>query len=480
MKLPAIPLLLTSLALVSSIALPQTTEVRTSGRPGDPLTIQYAGNPNHREITRKALQLAVAAGFVDSNLPLSDIQDRLEAGAYSEDYDLVSEIVGSHFPLPWDQGPCVDFGGYLPFCRIPYGSPLDGSSGWCRGLPHGYDPENNFKWPGAEETTIGWANALRNSFSWDKAREFYRQGKFAEAYECLGHLLHLLADMSIPQHVNLAGVSLVIKRGDGFLNADIISIHVDEYQMSLSGGLSIPGIVTVVPDLLGRFEQALDSAHVSNIPQYNAWEEYFRRLALLTIHQSDAERFYSAPVVEGTFGTFKDENGNAVAPREYHLTPPVLVANRSTQFSLRSTVRLDPLHNNVGTIIPEQVLKNMCDTLVPRAVEYCAGLLVFFRNGVTDVKEIRPCLPGGAALLQNYPNPFNPRTEIRYQVSGLSDVRLIVYDLLGRQVASLVESVQPAGRYSVTWAPSGLPSGVYICRMTAGDFTATKRLLFVK
>jgi hypothetical protein len=92
---------------------------------------------------------------------------------------------------------------------------------------------------------------------------------------------------------------------------------------------------------------------------------------------------------------------------------------------------------------------------------------------------------GGAApsvfgLEQNYPNPFNPSTAIVFTVAEERGVRLVVYDALGAEVAELVNEVLPAGRYEVTFDASSLPSGTYIYRMQAGDFTATQRMTLSK
>jgi hypothetical protein len=88
--------------------------------------------------------------------------------------------------------------------------------------------------------------------------------------------------------------------------------------------------------------------------------------------------------------------------------------------------------------------------------------------------------PQAFALQQNYPNPFNPATVIRYQLPQASQVRLEVFDLNGRAVATLVEARQPAGTYSVNFDGSELSSGVYMYRLQAGDALFTRKLTLVK
>ena len=83
-------------------------------------------------------------------------------------------------------------------------------------------------------------------------------------------------------------------------------------------------------------------------------------------------------------------------------------------------------------------------------------------------------------LSQNYPNPFNPETRIAYTIGGASEVKLAVYDVLGREVAVLVSERKAPGSYQVKLDGSNLVSGVYLYRLQAGDFVQTKRLVLLK
>ena len=100
---------------------------------------------------------------------------------------------------------------------------------------------------------------------------------------------------------------------------------------------------------------------------------------------------------------------------------------------------------------------------------------------ITGVKDKQNNLPTSFSLQQNYPNPFNPTTTIKYSIPQQSFVSILVYDLLGREVADLVNEEKSAGNYSVQFnSSSRFSSGVYFYRMQAGSFTETKKLIMMK
>ena len=107
-------------------------------------------------------------------------------------------------------------------------------------------------------------------------------------------------------------------------------------------------------------------------------------------------------------------------------------------------------------------------------------------KGATRPEQPSPRnIPVGFALDQNFPNPFNPETQIGYGLPEAVHARLVVYDVLGREVKVLVDAVQPAGSYSVVWDGkdrngSTVTSGVYFYRLTAGSFTSMQRMLLLK
>jgi len=89
-------------------------------------------------------------------------------------------------------------------------------------------------------------------------------------------------------------------------------------------------------------------------------------------------------------------------------------------------------------------------------------------------------LPSQWALYQNYPNPFNPTTVIEYDVPSAAHVVLIVYDVNGREVATLVDRWFSPGRYTYRFTPITLASGVYFYSLRTGDFHATRKLLYLR
>ena len=99
---------------------------------------------------------------------------------------------------------------------------------------------------------------------------------------------------------------------------------------------------------------------------------------------------------------------------------------------------------------------------------------------VLGVQERKDLTPSDFRLEQNYPNPFNPTTRIRFEVPKQGLVRLAVYDALGREVKLLIQEIKSAGVYETDFDAENLPSGVYFYRLNSGNFTETRKMMFVK
>jgi hypothetical protein len=89
-------------------------------------------------------------------------------------------------------------------------------------------------------------------------------------------------------------------------------------------------------------------------------------------------------------------------------------------------------------------------------------------------------IPYTTFLQENYPNPFNASTTIEYGLSSPRHVSIDIYDLLGRKVQTLVDEDKPAGLYRAIWQSDDLPSGVYFCKINAGEFTKTRKMMLLK
>jgi len=106
---------------------------------------------------------------------------------------------------------------------------------------------------------------------------------------------------------------------------------------------------------------------------------------------------------------------------------------------------------------------------------------IFVKNQATNVEDEGSLLsPDNYNLAQNFPNPFNPRTAIRYSIPKRSNVTLTVYDILGNEVASLVDEEKDRGVYTVTFNASALASGIYFYTLRAEGFIQTKKMLLLK
>jgi hypothetical protein len=98
----------------------------------------------------------------------------------------------------------------------------------------------------------------------------------------------------------------------------------------------------------------------------------------------------------------------------------------------------------------------------------------------SEVELLNDKIPGSFALEQNYPNPFNPSTKISWQSPVSSWQTLKVYDILGNEVATLVDEYKPAGTYEVEFDAAGLSSGIYLSRLQTGSFVETKKMILLK
>jgi len=238
--------------------------------------------------------------------------------------------------------------------------------------------------------------------------------------------------------------------GAGWQNVGVTSVDTTNHFIQVSG-LTGFGDVTAA-DPAGALPIQLVSFVVTPVPNTNdvklAWATatevnnygFFVQRSL-----SAADGFVDLP------NNFVLGNGSTLAPKNYQWTDKDVPAGK-LYYRLKQ-VDLDGTTTYYG---PQMVQTTIA----------------------TGLKENQG--PLSLSLAQNWPNPFNPSTTISYQLPGSSSVRLVVYDLVGREVATLVNEVESAGTHMVKFDGSNLASGTYVYRIEAGNFVATKKLTLVK
>ena len=186
----------------------------------------------------------------------------------------------------------------------------------------------------------------------------------------------------------------------------------------------------------------------------------------------DASGLLSSAIADGPQDlnviTLADLNGTLTQRQTtLHLTMPIAFAGTFDVAGNTVDMTLEGFVAGDAPILPPPQVSNVATvTLVV--------------GGVGTGIDVTAEAPRSFALEQNYPNPFNPTTTIAYALPVASEVSLIVYDVLGRVAATLVEAHQPAGRHEATFDASHLPSGVYVYRLQVGSSSATRRLVVLK
>ena len=132
--------------------------------------------------------------------------------------------------------------------------------------------------------------------------------------------------------------------------------------------------------------------------------------------------------------------------------------------------------NKVANQKSENPLKNPLIASSDSEIRYS----ITVKTGTITSNEPNVELPVSVYLAQNFPNPFNPSTQIHYSVSSQTHVRLAVFDMLGREVAILLDGEKPAGNYSVNFEASNLTSGMYMYRLEANGTVLTKKMTLIK
>jgi hypothetical protein len=190
-------------------------------------------------------------------------------------------------------------------------------------------------------------------------------------------------------------------------------------------------------------------------------------------------------------------NGNTIAniaPQDFvqtHFTgnnnkieDPVL-----NNISRDNTESLDPRPDpsgpaTAGAIQPSDPFFDVVDyygAFAPNPFLWTDGWTALSSTGITDVKEsYSSTIPADFTLTQNYPNPFNPSTKINYSISNAANVTLKIFNILGQEVAVLVDGFREVGNYEVNFEASDIPTGIYIYSLKAGSVEVSKKMTLIK
>jgi hypothetical protein len=150
--------------------------------------------------------------------------------------------------------------------------------------------------------------------------------------------------------------------------------------------------------------------------------------------------------------------------------------NRWTWYStVRSTVKSNKTYGTCNDLSSG----DGCVDLISGTVQARRPNICFYLTPITGINT-NSTIPFQYLLSQNYPNPFNPETRISYSIPKAGMVSLNVYDMLGRQVASLVNEHKTVGKYLVEFNASNLSSGVYYYKLISGEFSDIKKMIVIK
>jgi protocatechuate 3,4-dioxygenase beta subunit len=162
-------------------------------------------------------------------------------------------------------------------------------------------------------------------------------------------------------------------------------------------------------------------------------------------------------------------------------TFPEIISDAVHGTPLYATRGINPTRNANDGVFRNQDLTHLTMACTPNGTTGgYDGTFAIGINAVTSVIDNGPEKPTQFTLRQNYPNPFNPMTTIEYFLPVNTNAKLVVYDVLGREVARLVDADQTAGMHSVVFDATNLGSGFYFYKLIAGGFVATREMLIMK
>jgi len=238
-----------------------------------------------------------------------------------------------------------------------------------------------------------------------------------------------------------------------------------------------------------EFFRIVDDADSAGYQEWGAWNT-----SVAQAYGPSSRYAYPAPGVAASF-SFQVPLGGQYEVRE--IVPTTVNASTRARYVLRidgndaDTVFVDQNQGSgdwaaimtdyfpAGSDVELVVTDAMAPPEPARVLRADAVMFQMLLDTVSGI-DARREIPSTSSLEQNYPNPFNPATNIGFEIADFGLVRLELYDVLGREVAVLVNEKKAPGSYTVTFEASGLATGVYLYRLTAGQFVQTRKMILVR
>ena len=364
------------------------------------------------------------------------------------------------------------------------------------------------QWPGANGKFVYWYGGIINN----DINANVEIWNFFKNYENpLVNMARVKTVEVFPEFMNTKGDTIFVKARITNPENHPVSVYA-----------KINGAVVSFSDSLQLYD---DGLHFDENPNDNIWgnarmlqgldediykmDIYTRDISLSTTHKSRFSNYFSTagPIIIDTFSLEISED-TLVTLKNFRLKnvgADRTVENVKAELKTSDSIVTKIIKNIVsfGDIAPGSSSNNVSsafqffisssanvDSIVFELEISSNGIVywmvasndtVTMEDSVTvDIKDKFDYQPNEFALEQNYPNPFNPTTTINYSVPRTAVVTLKVYDILGREISTLVNEEKPAGNYSVNFNASNLSSDIYFYRMQAGTFVETKKLTLLK
>jgi len=262
---------------------------------------------------------------------------------------------------------------------------------------------------------------------------------------------------------------------NGLSGGNVVSIYVDVYNYNkiFAGTSSSTGIngIFLTTDAGANWSENLT-------PGNNSW----------AIVQKSATEYYSAGTSTG-YAFQKSTNGGFNWVTTYNFTSAKrgLTADLAGNLyssgnggTFKSTNNGTTFFNFNFTISANQCVSNGNRIFVATAGSSNGGIWIYTDTTITGINKIGNEVPERYGLEQNYPNPFNSTSNIKYQITTSCIVKIRVFDVLGREVKTLLNEYKHPGTYQLSFNAGDLSSGVYYYRLEAGDFSETKKFVLMK